>query len=228
MRVAAARSCSASAALFGLLKLYGPRVRNRRHAHLARRQRAGKLACRRPSRQRIRGYGLEIAPEPSHACRVGRICGSPDVEPLEMRAARIQVPGALDDRQPAFVENVPEAAKPGMQPEGAAARVGPDLQHRACRDGDRRSPAVIERIQIGHDGVQRVVAAAQVEHDQAARPRALRARDVREKRRRGEADGKRRHASPHEISPCQWHGQLRGYGLRGRSVQLGCRPCRSL
>ena len=111
-----------------------PRVGNCRHADLARRQRAGKLACGRPSRERVRGYGLEIAPEPSHACGVGRICGSPDVEPLEMRAARIQVPGALDDRQPAFVENVTEAAKPGMQPEGAAARVGPDLQHRACRD----------------------------------------------------------------------------------------------
>ncbi len=60
--------------------------------------------------------------------------------------------------------------------------------------------AVVERVLVRNDGAQRVVAAAQVEHHQAARPRALRPGDVAQERRRREADGERRHAAADEVS----------------------------
>ena len=49
----------------------------------------------------------------------------------------------------------------------------------------------------------------EIQHDQAARSGALRARDVGEERWRGEADGERRDAAANEVSTCDGHRRSR-------------------
>src|SRR5919106_6727794 len=99
-----------------------------------------------------------------------------------MRAARIRVPRALHDRKTAFVEYLAESHEARMQAEGLAAAVAADLQHLACGNGDRRTAARVERIQVRHQRAQRVVAAAQIHHDEVAAARALRQRNVAQER----------------------------------------------
>ena len=82
----------------------------------------------------------------------------------------------------------------------ATAAIEPDLQHLRGRNGDLRAAAVVERILVRNDGVQRVVAAAQVEDHEASRARTLGLGDLREEGRRGEADRERCDAAADEVS----------------------------
>jgi hypothetical protein len=92
-----------------------------------------------------------------------------------------------------------------MEPERAAAGVAADLQDLPGGNGNRGPAAVIERVLIRDDRVQRVVAAAQVEHDEAARAGSLSLRDVGEERGRGETDRERRNAATNEVPTCNCH-----------------------
>ena len=78
-----------------------------------------------------------------------------------------------------------------MQAKRFAARVAADLQRLPGRHRDRRTPAVIELIGVRDQRAEAVVAAGQIEHDQVAAGRALRLREVREKRWRGQTDRER-------------------------------------
>ena len=92
----------------------------------------------------------------------------------------------------------------------AAPGIGADLQHIGGGHRNGRAAAVVERVLIRNDGVQRVVAACEVDDNEIARDCALRAGDVREERRGGEADCERRHAIANEFPPsdfgrhCSW------------------------
>ena len=73
---------------------------------------------------------------------------------------------------------VRRSVRGGVQAEGVAGAVGPDLQNGA--GGDRQVRAAREVLLIGvrNERAQSVVAAAQVEHDQIAPRAPLRAGDV--------------------------------------------------
>ena len=119
-------------------------ARNRRHADGPRQQRARRLTHGGPRRQRIdrRRQRIEIAAEPAGALRRARVAGGPDVGALEMRAARVRIAGALDDRQPAGVEDASSGRRSrGCKPERVAGAVGADLQHVRRRNRERRPPA---------------------------------------------------------------------------------------
>ena len=83
-----------------------------------------------------------------------------------MRATRVLVPGALHERKVPVVEDVPQTVKARMQPERAAGRVSTHLQHLAGGNGDRWAAAVIRRVLVGDQRVQRIVAATEVDHDE--------------------------------------------------------------
>ena len=99
---------------------------NRGNANRPCEERARGLAHGRPRRQRIdrRRHAIQIAAEPADALRRRRVAGRPDVGALEVRAARVVVAGALDDREPAGVE---DRAKVGE------ARVEAERDYRRCR-----------------------------------------------------------------------------------------------
>src|SRR5512132_4293953 len=106
-----------------------------------------------------------------------------------MRAARVLVPRALDDGEPAFLENRLQAGETRMQPKRTARRIAADLQHGGRWDRNRRAAADIERVQIRNHRAQRVVAARKVDDHEAARSRTLRAGDVAQERRGRERYG---------------------------------------
>ena len=207
MRVALCRAACASAPVFGLANAYSATLGIDGDAHRPRQQRPRRLAYRRPGGQRIDGrrHRIEIAAQPAGALRRRRIGGRPDVGALEMRAARVRVAGALDDREPAGVEDGAQAGQPRVQAERVAGAVGPDLQHVGRRNRQGRPAREVLRIGVGDQRAQPVVSAAQVQHDQVAPRPPLRAGDVGQKRRRREADGERRHAAPNEIASVHRH-----------------------
>src|SRR6185436_638557 len=168
----------------------GGSVWNRRHAGLTGQQRARRLSEGVPRRQRISGsrQRVEIATEPAGAGRRLRVRGAPDVGGLEVRAARMCIAGPLHASQPPLVEDVPEAAQPRMQPERPSAGVGSHLQHLPRGNRNRGTAAVIVRVLIRDQRVERVVAAAKVDDDEAARREALRLRDRAEERGRREPE----------------------------------------
>src|SRR4029453_8561479 len=183
------------------------RVRDTGDTDLLREQRPGHLARRPPSRQRAGGNGFEITSQPTCGCRVQRIRRAPDVESLEVRPARILVTRALNDGEAALVEDALQPGEPWVQAERSTTRVGSDLQHLPGGHGNRWPPTVIELILIGHYGVQRIVAASEIRHYEAARSRALRAGNVAQERRRREADRKRCNTAADEITSRHWHAR---------------------
>src|SRR6185295_873992 len=90
-----------------------------------------------PSDERIhrRRQRIEIPPDPAETLRIAWIGSGPDIGAEEMRAALILVPGALNERQAALVENLLHPGESRMQTEGDARRIGADLQHLARRHG---------------------------------------------------------------------------------------------
>jgi hypothetical protein len=94
----------------------------------------------------------------------------------------------------------------GMQAEDVAAAVGAHLQHLARRHGDRGPARVVVGVAVGHERAERVVAAAQVHHDQIARSAALRERQVAQELRGGEAEREGGDAALDELSAREAHG----------------------
>ncbi len=86
-----------------------------------------------------------------------------------------------------------------MEAELVACGVAADLQHLAGGYCQRGTPALIERIAIRHEHAERVVAAAEIEHDEIPERRALRERDIGEKARRRETQGERADAAADEM-----------------------------
>src|SRR5437762_1083999 len=117
-----------------------------------------------------------------------------------MRTARVLVTGALNQRQPALVEDIAQAGQLRMQTERLAARIRADLENRACWNRECRPLAVVRRVGVRHQHAEPIVPAGQIEDDEVAAARALRAREIREKRRRGEAERERRHAVLDEVA----------------------------
>jgi hypothetical protein len=126
-----------------------------------------------------------------------------------VRTARVLVASALHEGEAALVEDRPQPCQPRMQPQRLPRRITSDLQHLPRRHRDVRASAVVEGVLVGHDRVQRVVAAIQVDDDQAARSGALRARDIRQERRRREADGECRDTVADERPAGNLHLTLR-------------------
>ena len=102
----------------------------------------------------------------------------PDVRALEVGPAGVRVARPLDNREPPLVEDVSQAGQPRMKAERPPIGVTADLQHLTGRNRDRRTPAEIERILIGHDRAQGIVAPAEIHHDEISAPGALGQCDV--------------------------------------------------
>ena len=117
-----------------------------------------------------------------------------------MRAARVLVAGALDDRQAALVEDLVQAGQLRVQAQRLPARSLPTCRTFAGRNRERRPTAVVEGVGVRHEQAQAVVPAREVEHDEVAARRALRPREIGEKLRRGEADRERRNAALEECA----------------------------
>jgi hypothetical protein len=92
-----------------------------------------------------------------------------------------------------------------MKTEGNTRTIGPNLQHIGCGNRDRRPTTAIVRVVIRDEHAERIVATAQIEDDEVLPSTALRSREIREKRRRCEADRERRHAAAHEFASGDGH-----------------------
>src|SRR4029453_17676058 len=97
-----------------------------------------------------------------------------------MRPAGVRVAGTLDDREASLIEDRLKAGEPGMQAERLARRIRADLQNLRSRHGDPRTTAEVKRVRIRDHRIQRVVPTGEINDDEVARHRALRARDVDE------------------------------------------------
>ena len=113
---------SASAAPFGLDRLYVAASGMAGTRYGARHERARRLTRRVPARERIdrRRQRVEVPSEPADARGELGSRRPPDVRALEMRPARIRVPRALDDREPPLVEDLSQAGQPRMKAERPA------------------------------------------------------------------------------------------------------------
>ena len=80
-----------------------------------------------------------------------------------MRAVRVGVTDALHDRDLTRV-----VARLELLQVGAQADLAVERQHLLARDGQRRARLVVERIVVGNQRVEAVVAAGHLEHDQDA------------------------------------------------------------
>ena len=157
--------------MFGLAKAYSATLGIDGDADRPRQQRPRRLAHRRPGGQRVdrRRHPIEVAAQPADALRRRWIGGRPDVGALEVRAARVWVAGALNDREPAGVEDGAQV-RSGAGSGRAHSRRCRTRSGARCRPG---SPAFGRRakycgVVVGDDRAQRVVAAAQVEDDEVA------------------------------------------------------------
>ena len=191
----------------GAGKRVGCGIRDRGHRRVRRLQHVWERAGGIPSNQRIdrRRQRVEISADPAEALRVRGIGGRPDIGAQKVRATLILVAGPLHERKAAVVENLFQPGKARMQSQRHARRVGADLQHLTRGDGERRPPAVVERIVVGHEHTERIVSAAQVQDDEIACVRALRPREIAEKLRRRERHRERSHAAFDELSSRDFH-----------------------
>src|SRR6185436_9261442 len=156
---------------------------------------------RRPGGERVeRPERREVPPEPAAALRGGRFADGPDVGAGEVRSAGVLVADALNERELAGVEDVAQPGQPRVQAERFPVHVAADLQHRAGRNRQRRTPAVIERIGVRHQRAEAVVATRERQHHEISAGRALRAREIREECGRGEADREGRRAVFDELA----------------------------
>ena len=108
-----------------------------------------------------------------------------------MRPALIVIAGALNEREASLIEDGLEVGKPRVQPERDARGIAADLQHPAGGHRDRRTPAVIRRVVIGNEHAQGVVPSAQIQDDQVASVRSLRAGEIAQKVGRGKSHRER-------------------------------------
>jgi len=145
--------------------------------------------CRHAERGRDEGGVIremvERVAEPAERADILVVRRHPDLGAPEVREVRRRILDALDHRQIARVPDAVQAAEIRMEGE----RIG-DRQHGGGRLADRRAQLGIERVLIGDDGVQAVVAAAELEDDERARRRVgrdavARRHEVRRRRGRG-------------------------------------------
>src|SRR5262245_20880748 len=118
-----------------------------------------------------------------------------------MRAARVRITGALHDRETPFIENRLQARETRVKAERLSRTVAADLQDLPCGNRNRRTAAEIEGIRVRDEGAERIVAAGEIDDHQVPRNRALRTRDINQKRGRREADGERCDAAANELTP---------------------------
>jgi hypothetical protein len=123
-----------------------------------------------------------------------------------MRTRLVVVAGALDQCEAPGIENLFQSGESRMEPERNPRRVGADLQHRRSGHRQRRPAAVVERIVVGHQHAERVVAAAQVEDHEIAGVSALRARQVGQELGRRKRHRERGDPAFHEFAPGDSHG----------------------
>src|SRR5687767_5036784 len=105
-----------------------------------------------------------------------------------MGSARVLVAGALDQREPSFVEDRPQPSEARMKAKLVPCRIAAYLHRLSRWYGQRGPPALIERIAIRRQHAERIVAATQVQDDEVPGGRALRQRDVAQKSRCGKAE----------------------------------------
>jgi hypothetical protein len=148
------------------LVLVAREAQERGHAHVVgeqglrqrlRNRRARKRIAR--ARQRVVGPASEPAPT---LCQQ-RIRRVPDVPGREVRKARVRITDVRDD---GHALRVPERFHPGHDRIQAERAV--EVQDRGDRNPDARAQCWVERVGVGHDGVQAVVAAHELEHDERA------------------------------------------------------------
>ena len=132
---------------------------------------------------------VEVLAEPAGTLRVGRIGGRPDVGAQEMRSAGVLIAGALNQRHASLVENRFQPREPRVQAERHAGRIGADLEHVAGGHRQRRPAAVIERVGVGNQHAERIIAAGEVQHDERAQRQALRFGHAAQNRRRRKTVG---------------------------------------
>src|SRR5262245_42088987 len=94
-----------------------------------------------------------------------------------------------------------------MQPQRTAGGIAANLQHLTCRNRDRWTPAVVGRVLIGNQRVQRVVAASEIDDHEATGGQSLRLRDCAQKSGSGKAERDRRNAVTNEDSSRYAHGR---------------------
>ena len=100
-----------------------------------------------------------------------------------MRAAGIQIAGALHHGKATLVEYVAQPREPRVQTKRLSAAVAANLEYLTGRNRERRSAAVVERILVRNNRAQGVVAAIEVHDDKISTPHALRERNVAQKGR---------------------------------------------
>ena len=124
------------------------RIRNRRHATCARHAACAAVA---PvvfhADQRIDGrrQRVEIAAQPAGALRLPGSAVDQMSVPRKCERLWFAIAGALDDREPALIEDLPQAGQPRVQPERDTATVGADLQHLTGGNRELRPAAVVVR-----------------------------------------------------------------------------------
>ena len=89
---------------------------------------------------------------------IGRL---PDVHGLEVRALGVRVADALHDRQLSLFPHRPEALHAGVQ-----ADVVVQADHHVLGLAQRGPGLVVQVVGVGNDGVEAVVAAGHLQHDQ--------------------------------------------------------------
>ena len=183
-------------------------VFNRWHPDATGPQRGWKTPSRVPGDERVHGrrQRVEIPPEPTRTDRARRIRRRHEVGAEKMRAARVRIPGPLNDREPARVEDRPQSREVGVQAVSDAAGVPADVEHATRRNGLARPPTIVRRILVGHERAQRIVAAVQKQHHQAPPACILRPGQVAQKRRGRESEREGGYTSVHERSTCEAHG----------------------
>ena len=105
-------------------------------------------------------FGVEVPTQPAVAGG-GGVGGVPDVHRLEVRAIGVGIAHALDDAQHAVVVEVLHRVHLRVQADAVDAG---QSQRLVFLDADARPRLVVERIAEGNDGVEAVVAAAEL-HD---------------------------------------------------------------
>jgi signal transduction histidine kinase len=120
-------------------------------------------------------------------------------EPVRLGELMAEVLAILEHSFPANL-----VVQSRVEPDCVTRRIGPDRQHGPGRHGDRRPPAVVERVAVGHQHAERIVAADEVEHDQRAPARPLGAGQGRPESGRRHRHGDRS-AAPHESPPRHRH-----------------------
>ena len=125
-----------------------------------------------------------------------------------MRSARVRVADALDDGQLVLVVQRLERLQVGVE-----ADLIVQVEHLVGGDPDLGSKLVIQPVAVGDDGVQAVVAAAELDHDQGALARAHR-------RRRCGTRGLGHRCSGRDLrgrrGRCRRRGRRGRFGPRGR------------